>query len=226
MAISRDRRRDRTHARTVSTKLITRALFVLLNARLIQEVPSSSPFVARPSTSVRLCQLFSLSSLVVALRRRRRRTPESDARRPKSEFSSLSFSWSSRRRFVSRNRINPRGHPPTSLGDARRTRRRVTPRASTARHRDETRLLMRYDAMRCVSRVEVEPQEACLSNLLRTSFADRARMISSSSSRARSGRGRDERHRNETKKKQKKLFFTLDITQGRIELVRAHRTRV
>jgi hypothetical protein len=92
----------------------------------------------------------------------------------------------------------------SSLGDARRTRRRVTPRASTAQHRER---ILSCDAMRCVSRVEVEPQEACLSNLLRTSFADRARMISSSSSRARSGRGRDERHRNETKKKQKKSFF-------------------
>lgn len=106
----------------------------------------------------------------------------------------LSFSWSSRRRFVSRNRINHRGHPPPSLGDARRTRRRVTPRASTAQHRDAMRLNETHPLMRCVSRVEVEPQEACLSNLLRTSFAVRARMISRAVG---SGKRRETRERNE-----------------------------
>jgi hypothetical protein len=94
----------------------------------------------------------------------------------------------------------------SSLGDARRTRRRVTPRASTAQHRER---ILSCDAMRCVSRVEVEPQEACLSNLLRTSFADRARMIIIIiiivSRAVGSGKRRETQERNE--KKTKKTFF-------------------
>ena len=92
----------------------------------------------------------------------------------------------------------------SSLGDARRTRRRVTPRASTAQHRDamrlnETRPLMRCDASRA-SRLNLKKRAS------RIFFAPRSR-IARGSSRARSGRGRDERHRNETKKNKKKLFF-------------------
>jgi hypothetical protein len=77
--------------------------------------------------------------------------------------------------------------------------------------------------MRCVSRVEVEPQEACLSNLLRTSFADRARMIIIIiivSRAVGSGKRRETQERNE-KKTKKIFFFTLDTKQGRIELVTA-----
>ena len=107
----------------------------------------------------------------------------------------------------------------SSLDDARRTRRRVTPRASTAQHRDAMRLNETHPLMRCVSRVEVEPQEACLSNLLRTSFADRARIMIIIVSRAvGSGKRRETQERNEKKNKKK---LTLDTKQGRIELVTA-----
>jgi hypothetical protein len=100
---------------------------------------------------------------------------------------------------------------------------RRTPNASTSHpareHRttSRTHLLMRCDAMRCVSRVEVEPQEACLSNLLRTSFADRARMIIIIiiivSRAVGSGKRRETQERNE--KKTKKIFF-LRWTQSRV----------